>query len=275
MFPRCLPGCDNNAMRLRSFLAVPLLALAAMAMAAAPDYARESRWAQEVAPQVVVGDVVWLALPDRPRVLALYTEPASAAKGAVIVVHGQGVHPDWSLIGALRTDLAERGYATLSVQMPVLAADAPRDDYADLSGDAGDRLAAALAWLRAKGYARVAVVSHSLGAAMVDAWLARAQTPAVQAWVPVGMLVTFTKAPRLPVQDVVAARDIPMALANAKRRAHELPHDGCSIGVTVDGTDHYFEGATTVLADKVAAFLARVFAGDCAAPPARAARISS
>jgi alpha/beta superfamily hydrolase len=251
-----------------------LYLLAAIAAAAAPDYARETRWAQEVAPQVVVGDVVWLALPDRPRVLALYTEPAAPAKGAVIVVHGQGVHPDWNLIGALRTDLAERGYATLSVQMPVLAADAPRDDYGELFGDAGDRLAAALAWLHAKGYARVAVVSHSLGAAMVDAWLARASTPAVQAWAPVGMLVAFAKPPRLPVLDVVAARDIPMALANAKRRAHQLPRDGCSIGVTVDGTDHYFEGATTALADKVAAFLARVFTGGCVAPPAPA-RISS
>ncbi len=265
-------------MRARSLLVLVTCAIAAIvptAWGAAPDYARESRWAQEVAPQVVVGEVVWLTLPDRPRVLALFTEPAQPAKGAVIVVHGQGVHPDWNLIGALRADLAERGYATLAVQMPVLAADAPRDDYADLYADAGDRLGAGLAWLRAKGYVRIAIVSHSLGAAMVDAWLARPDAPAVQAWTPVGMLVTFAKPPRLPVQDIVAARDIPSALANARRRAHELPHDGCSIGVVVDGTDHYFEGATTVLAEKVAAFLARVFAGGCAAPPARAARTNS
>jgi alpha-beta hydrolase superfamily lysophospholipase len=264
-----------HARSLRVLVTCAIGAIVPAAWGAAPDYARESRWAQEVAPQVVVGDVVWLTLPDRPRVLALFTEPVQPAKGAVIVVHGQGVHPDWNLIGALRTDLAERGYATLAVQMPVLAADAPRDDYADLYADAGDRLASALAWLRAKGYGRVAIVSHSLGAAMVDAWLARQDAPPVQAWAPVGMLVPFTKPPQLPVQDVVAARDIPQALANAKRRAHQLPRDGCSMGITVDGTDHYFEGATTALADKVAAFLARVFAGGCAPPPARAARISS
>jgi hypothetical protein len=57
---------------------VVLLAVLAAALelrAATPDYAREERWAQEIAPQVVVGDPVWLRTRDRARVLALYTEP--------------------------------------------------------------------------------------------------------------------------------------------------------------------------------------------------------
>jgi hypothetical protein len=36
-----------------------------------PDDARELRWAEEVAPQVVVGEVLWLATPQRAKVLAL------------------------------------------------------------------------------------------------------------------------------------------------------------------------------------------------------------
>jgi len=227
-----------------------------------PDYAREARWADEVAPQVVVGDVVWLALADRPRVLALYTVPAGKAKGAVVVVHGLGVHPDWGMNGVLRGELADRGYATLAVQMPVLAAEAARDDYAGLYADAGDRIAAAVAWLRAKGYAHVALVSHSLGAAMADTYFARRDAH-VEAWVPVGMLVEFSTPPHAPVLDVVAAYDIPAALGSAKRRRNALPSDGCSASVTIDGTDHYFEKATTPLADTVAAFLDRVFAGRC------------
>ncbi len=53
-------------------------------------------------------------------------EPPGAAAGGVVVVHGLGVHPDWGLIGGLRTGLADAGYVTLSVQMPVLAATARR-----------------------------------------------------------------------------------------------------------------------------------------------------
>ena len=108
---------------------------AAAAHAVVADTARETRWADEVVPQLVVGDAVWLATARHPRVLALYTEPAKATRNAVIVVHGLGVHPDWNLIGVLRAALADRGFATLSVQMPVLAADAQRDDYPPLFPD--------------------------------------------------------------------------------------------------------------------------------------------
>ena len=66
----------------------------------------------------------------------------------MIVVHGVGVHPDWGLIGGMRTGLADAGFATLSVQMPVLAATAARDDYVALFPEAGERIAAAIAFLK-------------------------------------------------------------------------------------------------------------------------------
>jgi len=255
-------------MRVPAILAALAVAAAcAAAGAATPDYAREARWASEVTPQVVVGDVVWLDLRGRPRVLALYAEPAvGPAKAAVVVVHGLGVHPDWNLIGEARTRLADRGYATLAVQMPVLAADAPRDDYRDVTGDAGDRLAAAIAWLRAKGHARIAIVSHSLGASMADAYLARADAAPIVAWVPIGMMAGFTRPPREPVLDVVAERDFPEALAAMKLRAAQLPKDGCSAARTIAGTDHYMTGAAARLDEAVAAFLDLAVNGRCAAP---------
>ena len=95
-------------------------------MAIAADYAREERWAQEIVPSLVVGDAVYLDTVTRPRVLAIFAQPSGAAKGGVIVVHGLGVHPDWELIGGVRSGLAESGFATLSVQMPVLAAGSDR-----------------------------------------------------------------------------------------------------------------------------------------------------
>jgi len=248
-----------------AILAALWLVVTSAAAAATPDYAREARWASEVAPQVVVGDVVWIELRDRPHVLALYAEPAGAAKAAVIVVHGLGVHPDWNLNGDLRTRLADRGYATLGVQMPVLAVDAARDAYRDVLGDAGDRLAAAIAWLRARGHARIAIASHSLGASMTDAYLARGDADAIVAWVPIGMPIGFSRTPREPVLDVVAAHDFPETRASAKLRAAQLPKDGCSAARTIAATDHYMSGAAAPLAEAVAAFLDRVVAGRCGA----------
>ena len=239
---------------------------ASAAPAIVPDDARESRWADEVVPQLVVGDAVWLRTQHRDRVLALYARPAGEPKGAVIVVHGLGVHPDWSLIGDIRSALVDRGFATLSVQMPVLAADAPRDAYAALAPSAAERLDAALAWLRANGHPRVAVLSHSMGASMVNAWMA--SSPAVDAWVPVGMLVPFARAPRMPVLDVVGQNDYSESLQRVPA-ASALPADGCSRAVTIAGADHFMQGAVPRLVDAVAPFLARALSGDCKAPVAR------
>jgi alpha/beta superfamily hydrolase len=247
---------------------VAALWLVAQAALAAPaiDYAREGRWAQEVVPSLVVGDAVYLATEARPKVLAILTAPAGTAKGAVIVVHGAGVHPDWGLIGALRTNLAEAGYTTLSVQMPVLAADAARGDYGVTLPEAGDRIAAAIAYLQRRGATRIALVSHSMGATMADAYLARPDALPVAAWVPVGMLVAFTAPPKEPVLDIVAENDFPEVRETAPPRRHSLPQDGCSRAVVIAGTDHYFDQRPQELAAAVAAFLDRVFAGRCAGP---------
>lgn len=242
-----------------------LFALAASAMAAGngADYAREDRWAQEIVPSLVVGDAVYLATPTRERVLAILTMPSGAAAGGVVVVHGLGVHPDWGLIGGLRTGLADAGFVTLSVQMPVLAATATRDDYAPTLPEAAERIAAAVALLRAKGVRKIAIVSHSLGASMANAFLARPQAPPIDAWAPVGMFGLFAVAPKEPVLDVVAEREIALVSASAPARIATLPKDGCSRQITIAGADHYFEERQKELVAAIAAFLGRVFNAPC------------
>jgi len=225
------------------------------------DAARERRWADEIVTQLVVGDAVWLATPRHDAVLALFTEPVEKTDRAIVVVHGMGVHPDWSLIGLLRMELAQLGFATLSVQMPVLGAQAQRADYTAVFPDAGERLDAAIDWLRARDYARIAVVSHSMGSAMVNAWISRQKSPEINAWVPVGLLVDFATPPRLPVLDVIAERDFPEAIAAAKKRVQRLRKDGCSSSLVVPGADHYFGTATPRLAAAIKPFLDRALGG--------------
>lgn len=273
-FARCLHsrGAAGSRVTARAFLepmivlcCSTVLWLLASAAAAQPmiDYAREDRWAQEVVPSIVVGDAVWLATPSRAKVLAILTMPPGAPKGGVIVVHGLGVHPDFGMIGGVRTGLAEAGYETLSVQMPVLAAGTTRDDYGVTLPGAGDRIAAAIAYLRAKGSAKIALVSHSVGATMVNAYLARPNAVPVDAWVPIGMLVDFTLPPKEPVLDVTAENELIQVAVAAPLRSPRLPRDGCSRQLTIAGTDHYFENRQKELVAAIAVFLDRVFAKVC------------
>jgi pimeloyl-ACP methyl ester carboxylesterase len=248
---------------MRLLVGLLLVFSSAAAAVAVVDEARERRWAAEIVPQLIVGDAVWLVTPHHPQVLALYTEPMPATRNAVIIVHGMGANPDWNLIGVLRMALADLGFATLSVQMPVLAADAPRADYAATFPDADERLDAAAEWLRARAYSRIAVVSHSMGSAMVNAWLAKRNPVQVDAWVPVGLLVEFAAPPQLPVLDVIAEHDFPEALTLAKARVRKLRDDGCSAPLVVAGTDHYFRSAAPRLALAIKPFLDRALDGGC------------
>jgi alpha/beta superfamily hydrolase len=234
----------------------------AVSFAHAADYEREERWAQEVVPSIVVGDAVWIATPSRAKVLAILTEPPASSKGGIVIVHGLGVHPDWGLIGGLRTGLAEAGYTTLSVQMPVLAAGATRDDYTATMPDAAERIVAAVDYLHRKGSAKVAIVSHSMGASMANAFLAR---NAADAWAPIGMSGSFTAPPRQPVLDIVAETEIAPVRETAPARASTLPKDACSRQVTIAGADHYFERQHKDLVAAIAAFLDRAFTGRCVA----------
>jgi predicted alpha/beta-hydrolase family hydrolase len=223
----------------------------------APDYAREKRWADEISPSLVVGDAVYLTQKSGHRFLAIYAE-VPQSRGAVIVVHGLGVHPDWALIGALRAGLAEQGYSTLSAQMPVLAADVRGDLYPPLFPDAAERLQAAVVYLRSKGHRKIAIASHSMGARMTNFFLTSAPENGVAAWISIGVSSGEFAAPgrlNLPVLDIYGERDLPQVLKSAGARAVVLKKLKGSAQIEVAGADHYFAGHERELVKQAKLFL--------------------
>lgn len=227
----------------------------AVALAQA-DYAREKRWAGEITPAILVGDPVYLGLKSGHKFLAIYA-PNPKARAGVIVVHGLGVHPDWGLINPLRSRLAEQGYATLAVQMPVLAAEARGDQYPQLFPEAAERLAAALAFLRTRGHSKVAIVSHSMGSRMTDYFMNHAGDPRVDAWVAIGVSGGFTQPStfKTPILDLFGEKDLPAVLDDAGTRAVALKRLRGSGQVQVAGADHFFAGMENELVRQVRLFL--------------------
>jgi pimeloyl-ACP methyl ester carboxylesterase len=241
-------------MRLFNRLIALMVAALVTAQAGASDYAREKKWADEILPAVLVGDPVWLDGPGGHKFLGLYTEAANA-KGAVILGHGIGVHPDWGLIGMLRQSLADRGYTTLSIQFPVLAAEAKSEDYAPTFDAAAARLAKATDFLKQKGYGRIAIVSHSLGCPMSYRYLSGMPDPAIRTWVALSSpgAEDWSKL-KLPVLDLYGQNDLPVVLKNAKTRASHLKQPG-SAQQQLPNADHFFEGQDAALLEAVSAYL--------------------
>ena len=256
-------------------LVIALMVLLAAAAAPAQDYEREKRWAAEVVPTIVEGDAVRIKASSGREFLAIYTEGKAAtttpgavpatgtAKPALVLVHGVGVNPDFGLIGILRTRMADLGYPTLSIQMPVASKEASVDDYyPKLFPDAADRMVRAAEWLRAKGHAKQVLVSHSMGAWMANEYLDKqhAQTP-YQAWVVMGLTGGYSWTMRrykFPLLDVYGEKDLEPVLKADSRRKGALDANNGSRQVRISGADHHYDKREADLAAAIDAFLREV-----------------
>jgi pimeloyl-ACP methyl ester carboxylesterase len=244
--------------RLGGFLCL-LAALAASPHAAAQDHDREARWATETLATLVDGEAVRLQQANGHQFLGLWL-PAKAPRGAVIIAHGRGWAPDYELYGILRVKLAQSGYSTLSIQMPVLPSSAKLGDYFPTYGDADERLSLAADWLRERGHHKLAIVSHSLGATMANHYLIHRSDPKVDAWVFIGIINGLEDMfrIRIPVLDIYGSLDWSVTIAGADERRKQILRIPGSRQVVVEGAMHFFEDRHEVLNRHIVNFLDEV-----------------
>lgn len=254
-------------MNIRTILIALLMLCCSLAQAQGSDRAREKRWADEIIPQLVVGDAVWLKHPAGDF-LGLYTA-GKPDKPAIVIVHGIGVHPDHGFIGPLRTQLADRGFTTLSIQMPIRAADATsKDYYPDLFPEAGARMTVAARYLQEKGHKELVLVAHSLGAWMANVYLDRSEITPFMAWVSMGVTGRYTTRMLgldlpmlridLPVLDIYGSEDpLPGVVAAAGAREYSLSSFAGSRQVRITGADHFFARKEDQVVAAIADWLTR------------------
>ena len=225
----------------------------------AQDYEKEKRWADDILPTLMVGDAVWLQQKNGHRFLGLFIDRKENSKGTVIIAHGRGWSPDFELYGTLRTRLAEAGYSTLSIQLPVLPSTAILGLYRPLYPDARERFQLAVDFLKAKGHGNIGIVSHSLGATMANQYLIRTEDTTVKAWVFIGILQGLEEMYRIkiPVLDVFGSNDWTVTMWGAPEREKQIRLNPGSAQVVVTDAKHFFEDREDELVKIVAGFLDR------------------
>ena len=226
------------------------------------DYERENRWAEQVLPSILVGDPVWIEQANGHKFLAIYTE-AENPRGAIIVGHGRGWNPDFELYGILRMKLADAGYTTLSIQLPVLGPGAKVGDYIPVYPDASERYDLSAHFLKDKGYDDIAIVSHSLGATMANEYLIAADETLVKAWVFISIINGLQEMFRIkiPVMDVFGSEDWVITQVGGYERKQQIMKVAGSRQVVLEDAPHFFEGKEDELTQAIVDFLDAVFHG--------------
>ncbi len=232
----------------------------------ASDIEREKRLASEIVDTIMDGDAEFLKAGDH-EFLGLYTE-AEEAKGAVIIMHGRGFHPDWSdVANPLRVGLAERGWNTLSIQMPVLEKEAKYYDYVEILPEAFPRIDAAIDFLKEKENKKIVLIAHSCSAHMAMAWIDTGHMRDLDGFIGIGMGAVDYQQPMLkpfpldkikvPVLDVFGQDEYPAVKKGAPERLAAIKKAGNekSKQLVVPNANHYFTDHGEALLEVVTPWL--------------------
>ena len=232
----------------------------------ASDIEREKRLASQIVDSIMDGDAVFLN-SGKHEFLSLYTE-ADEPKGAVIIMHGRGFHPNWADVAyPLRVGLVEQGWNTLSLQMPVLDKEAKFYDYLVIMDEAFPRIEAGIDYLKQQGNDRIILIAHSCSVHMTMAWVDAGRMRDIDAFVGIGMGAVDYQQPmkrpfpldkfKVPVLDVFGAEEYPAVIKGAPERLTAIQKAGNpkSKQAIVPGANHYFTDEGDALLEVVGPWL--------------------
>jgi len=221
-----------------------------------------------IADYVMNGNTVLLKIKSG-NFLSIYMESElQPAKGAVIILHGRGLHPNWpELIYPLRTGLPNYGWSTLSIQMPVLNNDASFYDYLDIMPEATPRLNAAVTYLKEKNIKNIVLLAHSCSVHAGFNWLHEHPAAGISAFIGIGMGTTDYGQPmkepyalqdiKIPVLDIHGENDYPSVKGNAPRRLLRMQQaaNPKSQQQVIPDANHYFTDKNALLLKQITDWL--------------------
>ena len=218
----------------------------------ASDLDREKRWADQIVETILDGDAVWLN-DGKSDFLGIYTKAEEDTGRSVILMHGTGVHPDWSqVIQPLRISLTEQKWNTLSIQMPILSSDADHQDYAPLYDEVAPRIDAAIDYLNKNNSHDIVLIGHSQGASMTAYYLSTSKQK-IKGFVAIGMSA-FGKDPRMnsinalekinvPILDLYGNDDLESVSTSVHSRAAAAKKAGNNKYNQIEITgNHFYDG---------------------------------
>lgn len=195
----------------------------------ASDLKREAEFAEEISNTLTLGKIVPLQAAGQ-KFLALYAEAENTAeKGAVIILHDSGGHPDQrELVHSLRTVLPEHHWATLALQMPLRENGADSNEYYALFPEARERIEAGIRYLRQNGAETLILAGYGVGGLMAVSALKQPMSeinalvaislPVPDTTISAAQTLEFIKQIKIPMLDIDGAQDVPEVVKSARDR---------------------------------------------------------
>ena len=237
------------------------------------DLEREKHIAESVKDSIIIGDVVTLKAGDVEFLGLVNNGEPENLRGSIIILHGMGSNPNApQIVHPLRGQLAEMGWVTASIQLPIAAHDASIDDNLALIKESGPRIEATLNYMRENFKNNPCVViAHSLGAIMATDYFAHQETlvcdalvlvslPTLPSELPEAQSTELLKEISIPVLDIFGSQDLDSVKKTAPTRKLALiKNNSLNRQIEISGADHVFTGLDDTLVLSVHNWLTHVF----------------
>jgi dienelactone hydrolase len=263
-------------MMIRYFCMLGVLLYPSVSLTYSDNY--EKRIAKQLVEGPTAQEVLWSEVSGREFVMLYQGYHSEQVKGALIILHQMGAHPDWpQVINPIRTRLPDLGWATLSIQLPVLSPEQAIADYGLTLNNAKRRVRAAVKLLRKRGFLNIIVIGHSFGAATAANALSDNDLKDVKAFVGISMQAPQFLSPRLKLLKQLQAIDIPildiygsddnskiLREVDDRRLAAQKNANESYQQVSIEGAGHYFTGFEDVLVRRMNDWMTRTSEGTAA-----------
>ena len=232
------------------------------------DYDWETRISNRIVEKARVTELFWVKKQGDTYLALFNKQNILKAKGAAIILHSIGGHADWpQTISPIRNTLPEHGWATLSIQLPLISPENNIEKYGETFKETERRIIAAVRLLREQGFFKIIIIGHGFGSLSSLVYLQKEHSQNVDAIVAISLQdYAYIKPPinilrliekiKIPVLDIYGSLDFEEGIESAPERRHASRKNGNRkyTQIEIKGADHYFYNMENTLIENIIAW---------------------
>ena len=210
-------------------------------------------------------DFFWLGSTDSSFIAIFNRHKGEEEKGAAIILHSVGGHADWpEVVSPLRNMLPEFGWATLSIQLPLISPEKNIEEYGKTFEETGNRILLATRELKKRGFSKIVIIGHGFGALSTLVYLGKGNSENIDAFVAISLqnyvyikprinLLRLIKKIKTPTLDLYGSLDFKEGIESApdRRLASKKSGDDLYMQIEIKGADHSFNNMEKELVKQI------------------------
>ena len=237
------------------------------------DYNWEKRISIGIAEKAKVTELLWLETINNSFLALFNSLNSEETKSAVIILHSIGGHADWpEVISPLRKMLPKFGWATLSIQLPLISLENTIQEYGSTFQETQHRIIAAVKLLRKRGFSKVVLIGHGFGALSSLVYLEKENSQNIDAMIAISLqgyvyikpsinILRLIEKIKIPMFDIYGSLDFKEGVESApdRRLASKKSGNYLYTQIEVKDADHYFNNMENDLVKNIVDWLKKPY----------------